>query len=32
MKGKRLEYRLGMLSYRRAWNDFYPKSQTPEPR
>jgi hypothetical protein len=32
MKGKRLEYRLGMLSYRRAWNDFYPKSQAPEPR
>ena len=26
-KGKRLERRLGMISYRRAWNDFYPASR-----
>jgi len=26
MKGKRLESRLGMLSYKRAWNEFYPSS------
>ncbi len=32
LKGNRLEQRLGMLSYRRAWNDFYPKSQAAEPR
>jgi hypothetical protein len=27
LKGKRLERRLGMLSYRRAWLAFYPRSE-----